>query len=103
VLDSASRVVEASHTQRTSTALERLILKVQGGVVCSGAGCARGPATGHRLIPHHASLFSRTGTTELADTVLFCEIDHDHHLHDQRRTLRLKDGRVLGPDGWVRR
>lgn len=103
VLDAAHRVVEVSHTQRTSTAVERLILKVQGGCVCSGAGCARGPATGHRLIPHHGGLFSKTGTTELADTVLFCELDHDHHLHDQRRTVRLKDGRVLGPDGWVRR
>jgi hypothetical protein len=103
VLDAQRRVVEASHTQRTSTALERLVLKVQGGAVCSGAACARGPATGHRLIPHHASLFSRTGTTELADTVLLCEPDHDHELHARGRRLRLKDGRVLGPDGWVRR
>jgi len=103
VLDVRRRVVEASHSQRTSTALERLILKVQGGASCSGAGCARGPATGHRLIPHHASLFSHTGTTELADTVLLCEIDHDHELHNKGRTLTLKDGRVLGPEGWVRR
>ncbi|HVM28594.1 MAG TPA: DUF222 domain-containing protein [Mycobacteriales bacterium] len=102
VLDARNRVVEVSHTQRTSTALERLILKVQGGCTCSGAGCARGPATGHRLIPHHASLFSKTGTTELDDTVLLCELTHDHHLHDQRRNIRLKDGRVLGPDGSVR-
>jgi hypothetical protein len=102
VLDARRRVVEASHTQRTSTALERLVLKVQGGAVCSGAGCARGPATSHRLVPHHGSLFSRTGTTELADTVLLCAPHHDHDLHAQRRTLRLKDGRVLGPDGWLR-
>jgi hypothetical protein len=103
VLDARRRVVEVSHTQRTSTALERLILKVQGGAACSGAGCARGPATGHRLIPHHGSLFSHTGTTELADTVLLCEIDHDHQLHGKGRNLQLKDGRVLGPEGWVRR
>jgi hypothetical protein len=102
VLDARRRVVQASHTQRTSTALERLILKVQGGAVCAGAGCARGPATGHRLIPHHASLFSHTGTTELADTVLLCEPDHDHELHGKQRHLTLKDSRVLGPDGWVR-
>ena len=103
VLDARRRVVEASHSQRTSTALERLILKVQGGAVCLGAGCARGPATGHRLIPHHGSLFSHTGTTELADTVPLCEIDHDHELHSKGRTILLKDGRVLGPEGWVRR
>lgn len=103
VLDARNRVVQVSHTQRTSTALERLILKTQSGAVCSGSGCARGPATGHRLIPHHVSLFSATGVTELADTVLLCEPDHDHELHDKGRNLRLKDGRVIGPDGWVRR
>lgn len=103
VLDARRRVLEVSHTQRTHTAVERLILKVQGGAVCSGAGCGRGPATGHRLIPHHASLFSHTGSTELADTALLCERDHDHHLHHQRRSILLKDGRILGPDGWVRR
>lgn len=103
LLDAKRRVVEVSHTQRTSTALERLILKVQGGCTCSGRGCARGPSTGHRLIPHHASLFSATGTTDLADTLLLCEQEHDHDLHGQGRTITLKDGRILGPEGWVRR
>jgi len=102
VLDARHRVVEVSHTQRTSTALERLLLKVQDGAVCSVKACARGPATGHRLIPHHGSLFHLTGTTELADTVLLCGVDHDHHLHGEGRHLTLKDGRVLGPEGWVR-
>jgi hypothetical protein len=103
VLDARNRVVEVSHTQRTSTALERMILKVQGGCVCSGAGCARGPATGQRLIPHHPDLFSKTGVTEIENTVLLCELEHDYYLHGLGRTLRLKDGRILGPDGWVRR
>ena len=103
VLDARNRVIEASHTQRTATAFERLILTVQGGATCTGAGCARGPATGHRLIPHHGSLFSATGTTELDDAVALCEIEHDHELHGKRKNIRLKDGRVLGPDGWVRR
>ena len=102
VLNARHRVVEASHTQRTSTALERLILKVQGGPVCSGRACPCGPGTGHRLIPHHGSLFSRTGTTELSDVVLLCERDHDHELHAKGRHLTLKDGRVLGPEGWLR-
>ena len=59
-----------------------------------------GAATGHRLNPHHGSLFSHTGTTELADTVLLCEPDHDHELHEKGRRRTLKDGRILGPDGW---
>ncbi len=103
VLDATRRVVEVSHTQRTSTALERLLLGVQCGGVCQRKGCGDGPATGHRLIPHHGELFSNTGRTSLADTVMFCEIDHDHELHGKGRTLELKDGRVLGPHGWVRR
>ena len=103
VLDATNRVIQVSHTQRTSTALERLILKVQGGATCSSSGCARGPATGHRLIPHHGDLFSTTGTTELDDTVMLCEIDHDHELHTNGRAIRLKDGRILGPNGWIRR
>ncbi len=103
VLDAKRRVVEVSHTQRTSTGLERLLLGVQCGGVCQRKGCGNGPATGHRLIPHHGELFSNTGRTSLADTVMFCEIDHDHELHGKGRTLELKDGRVLGPHGWVRR
>ena len=31
------------------------VLKVQGGACCSGAGRARGPASGHRLNPHHGT------------------------------------------------
>jgi hypothetical protein len=103
VLDAKSRVVDVSHTQRTSTAVERLILNVQCGGVCQRRGCGNGPATGHRLRPHHAELFSHTGTTALDDSIMFCEIDHDHELHGNGRTLELKDGRVVGPQGWVRR
>jgi hypothetical protein len=103
VLDATSRVVDISHTQRTSTALERLILGVQCGGVCQRKGCCNGPATGHRLIPHHGGLFSNTGVTALEDIAMVCEIDHDHELHGKGRTIELKDGRVLGPNGWVRR
>jgi hypothetical protein len=103
VLDATSRVVEVGHTQRTSTALERLILGVQCGGVCQRAGCGNGPRNGYRLRPHHGELFSNTGRTALDDTVLICEPDHDHELHGKGRALRLKDGRVLGPNGWIRR
>jgi hypothetical protein len=103
VLDAGNRVVQVSHSQRTATALERLLLHVQTGGVCQRRACSHGPGTGHRLVPHHVDPFSTSGRTALEDTVLLCEIDHDHHLHDQQHTLTLKDGRVIGPSGWVRR
>jgi hypothetical protein len=103
VMDARNRVVEVSHTQRTATALERLILHVQTGGVCQRRACGNGPRTGHPLVPHHVELFSDTGTTALDDTVWICDVDHDHYLHGQDRNLTLKDGRVIGPNGWVRR
>lgn len=100
VLDAGRRVVEASHTQRTATALERLIVHTTWAGRCAVTGCARGPDTGHRLTPHHAELYSTTRTTALADTVPLCDTDHDL-LHRRRRALRLRDGRWIGPDGWT--
>ena len=103
VLDARNRVVEVSHTQRTATALERLILHVQHGGVCQRRACRNGPGNGHPLVPHHVGLFSDTGTTSLEDTAWLCDVDHDHYLHGQDRNLTLRDGRVIGPRGWVRR
>jgi hypothetical protein len=103
VLSATHRVIEVSHTQRTSTAIERLILNVQCGGICQRDSCGNGPHNGHQLRPHHAELFSNTGTTELDDSILICDVDHDHELHGKGRALRLKDGRILGPHGWIRR
>jgi hypothetical protein len=100
VLDAGRRVVEVSHTQRTLTAIERQILYLQWGHACARDSCIRGPATGDPLVPHHGNLFSQCGTTSVADSVPFCKQDH-HYLHDDRRVLKLKDGRWIGPDGWV--
>jgi hypothetical protein len=100
VLGASRRVVQVSHTGRTLTALERQILHLEWGGVCGVAGCTRGPASGHPLVPHHVELFSHTGLTSLADTVPLCEQDH-HYLHDDRRLIKLKDGRWIGPDGSV--
>jgi hypothetical protein len=102
VLDSTNRVVEVSHTQRTATALERLMLHVQTGRVCQRRACGNGPRTGHRLVPHHVDPFSSSGRTALQDTVWICD-DHDHYLHERGHTLTLKNGSVIGPHGWVRR
>ena len=91
------KVIETSHTARTLKAHERRAAHLQTGGRCQGAGCHRGP--GCRLIPHHADPWAQCHTTSLADTVLLCEQTH-HHLHTGH-TIRLKDGRWLGPDGWV--
>lgn len=101
VLDAGRRVVEVSHTQRTATALERQIVHLQWGHTCARHACTRGPATGDPLTPHHGNPFALCGTTSISDTVPLCDQDH-HYLHDDRRVLKLKDGRWLGPDGWAR-
>ena len=98
VMSLGRKVLETSHTARTLTGHERRAKQVETGGVCQGAGCARGP--GLRLIPHHATPWGRCGTTSLKDTVLFCEQTH-HDLHSGGKTILLKDGRWLGPDGWA--
>jgi hypothetical protein len=100
VLGLGHRVLESSHTERTLKPHERRIKDLETGGVCQGAGCRRGHATGHRLIPHHVAPYSRAGTTSLGDTALLCEVTH-HDVHEGGKAVRLKDGRVIGPDGWV--
>jgi hypothetical protein len=68
------------------------------GGVCQGAGCTRGP--GHRLVPHHPVAYAVDPITSLAGTVLLCERTHQD-IHEGGRTILLKDGRYLGPDGWA--
>ena len=94
------RVIETSHTGRTLSAAERRIKQLETGGSCQAAGCWRGLASGHLLVPHHPQLYAHTKTSSLADTVLLCPSSH-HDVHEGRKTLRLKDGRLLGPDGWV--
>lgn len=98
VMGLGHRVLETSHTERTLKAHERRVKRLETGGRCQAAGCSHGP--GHRLVPHHPNPWARCGTTSLADTVLLCEQSH-HDLHSGGRVLRLKDGRRLGPDGWV--
>ena len=100
VLSLGNKVFAASHSQRTLTPHERKIKHVETGGICQGAGCTRGPTTGHRLIPHHPTPYAIVATTSLRDTVLVCEVTH-HDIHEGARTIRLKDGRCLGPNGWV--
>ena len=98
VLTLGRRVLEVSHTQRTLTGVERRIKHLETGGRCQAAGCCTGP--GRRLAPHHATPWAVCGTTRLDDTVLLCDRSHQD-LHVGGRPLRLKDGRLLGPQGWV--
>ncbi len=100
VLDLRGKVLATSHTQRTLTGAERRALWTQTAGACQGAGCRRSSRVpGTVLHPHHANPWSRTGSTSLADTALVC--DSCHAGVHSGRVLRLKDGRRLGPDGWV--
>ena len=98
VLSLGHKVLETSHTERTLKPHERRAKRIETGSRCQGAGCSHGP--GQRLIPHHADPWHRSGTTSLSDTVLLCEQTHTQ-LH-RGHTIRLKDGRRLGPHGWIR-
>jgi hypothetical protein len=100
VLSLGRRVIEMSHAERTLKPHERRMKQVETGGVCQGAGCGRGERTGHRLIPHHPTPYAINPVTSVHDTVLFCELTHAD-VHVGGKTVRLKDGRVLGPDGWV--
>ena len=100
VLDARHRVMELSHDERTLKAYERLILRVESGGICATSGCTRGAPTGDTLIPHHPELYSLSKTTRRHDSVPLCEADHPQ-LHKNHRTLKLKNGRGLGPDGWA--
>ena len=92
------KVLAVSHTGRTLTGTERRAKRIETGGACEVAGCAGGP--GCRLVPHHPTPYAECGTTSLSDTVLLCERNH-RDLHVGGHVLRLKDGRRLGPDGWL--
>jgi hypothetical protein len=52
------------------------------------------------LIPHHPDPWVHCGTTSFFDTVMVCDRSHDD-IHVGGRTIRLRDGRLLGPNGWI--
>lgn len=100
VLDLRRQVIETSHTSRTLKAHERRALLTQTGGLCQGAGCTRSARSAGALVhPHHGNPWARARSTPLADSVLLCDRTHQD-LHEGK-TIRLKDGRRLGPDGWL--
>ncbi len=98
VLSLGRKVIETSHPERTLTAQERRIKKIETGGRCQIAGCRCGPSA--RLVPHHGDPWAQCHTTSLTDAVLICEPSH-HDLHSGGHTLRLKDGRWLNEHGWA--
>lgn len=99
-LSLTGRVLQVSHTGRTLTAAERRVLHARTRGSCQEAGCPGSSRTpGAVMHPHHATPWATTGTTSLADTVLLCDRTHGHLHRGHRITLR--DGRRLGPDGWI--
>ena len=99
VLGLGRRVVEVSHSERTAKAHERLALQVRWGGRCAEAGCTSPP--GAPLVPHHTIPWHQVRQTALEETVPICHRTH-HHLHSGRHTVRLRDGRLLDEQGWVR-
>jgi hypothetical protein len=98
VMGLGNKVIELSHTVRTLKEHERKAKIMETGGLCQAAGCHHPP--GVRLIPHHPDAYAKSGTTSFYDTVMLCESSH-HDVHEGGKTIRLKDGRLLSPEGWV--
>ncbi len=96
LLDAAGHPVGASSTRRSANRKERAALRIQWGPWCAIDGC---PNTD--TVPHHVPPWWLTRTTRLRDLIPIC--DHDHRaVHEQHRTLRLKDGRHIDEYGWTK-
>lgn len=101
VLSLGGKALRAVHAQRTLTALERQALKIETGGRCAADGCCpEKPDPLVTLIPHHAQLFSKNGSTSLGETLAFCLTSHQD-LHEGKRTILLRDGRYLNESGFT--
>jgi hypothetical protein len=98
VMGLGNKVIEMSHTTRTLKPHERKAKVMETGGRCQAAGCTAPPGT--PLIPHHPNPWVHCGTTSFYDSVMVCDRSHDD-IHVGGRTIRLRDGRLLGPNGWV--
>jgi hypothetical protein len=98
VMGLGNKVIEMSHTTRTLKQHERKAKVMETGGRCQAAGCTAPPGT--PLIPHHPNPWVKCGTTSFYDTVMVCDRSHDD-IHVGGLTIRLRDGRLLGPNGWV--
>jgi len=95
LVDRGGRPVHVGRARRHATRTQRLALATQWGGLCAVAGCGR-PGT----IPHHVRWWRHGGNTDLHNLVPLCHQSH-HDVHTGRKTLRLRDGRWIGPGGWA--
>lgn len=95
LLDAHRHPIGVSGTHRNATEKERRALRAKWGVFCAINGCGN-----LGTVPHHVTPYWRSGQTRLEDLLLICTMNH-HDIHEGGRTLRLRDGRLIDPDGWV--
>ena len=89
------------HSARTITGTELKAARVQFANRCAGDGCCPGtPDPLIPLVPHHVIRHAVAGKTSLGENLLVCETLH-HDLHTGKRTVRLRDGRLLNEHGFV--
>ena len=96
IVDALGHALHASGTHRHATQRERRALHAQWGG-CAIDGCTE-PFSHTR--PHHVIPWWLSKITRLKDLAPLCE-HHHHDIHEGKRTLRLRDGRHIGPLGWV--
>ncbi len=95
LLDALGRPVGASGEHRHATERERRVLVAVWGHDCAVNGCG-GPGT----VPHHVDRYAVSGCTRLPDLVPVCT-HHHHDVHEGKKTLRLRDGRLIDESGWL--
>lgn len=98
LLDPAGHPLDSGPTRRQLNRRERRALEHRDGYRCQRRGCGR-PASS--CDPHHVEPWHLGGLTVLVNMLLLCRACH-HQLHDREVQLPLRDGRVIGPRGWVR-
>ena len=95
LLDAHGMPIGASGTHRHATERERRALLARWGGTCATDGCGR-PG----VVPHHAEPWWLTRRTRLEDLVPYCDGCH-HDLHEGGKTIKLRNGRWVGPTGWT--
>jgi hypothetical protein len=89
------------HSARTITGTELKAATVQFDNRCAGDGCCPGtPDPLIPLVPHHVRRHALFGQTSLEENLLACPNLHAD-LHVGKRTIRLRDGRLINEDGWI--
>ena len=101
VLSLGGKALRAVHSQRTLTPIERKALNIETGGRCAGQGCCPDqPDPLQVLIPHHITMFSKSGRTSLDESLGFCDTSHQD-IHEGKKTILLRDGRYLNEHGFT--